>query len=74
MSLAANLIRSVFTIVAVGVSYDFEPQIAVWLHSFQPNLSTTTLGFEAAALIVIPTLLFATFLIRLVGKSRNKDS
>ena len=72
MSLSANLVRSAFTIIAVGVSYDFEPQIAAWLHGFQPNLSTTTLGFEAAALIVIPTLLFATFVIRQIGKARNQ--
>lgn len=71
MSLSANIVRTLFTIIAVGISYDFEPQISAWLRSFQPNVSSVTLGFEAAAIIVIPTLLFATFIIRQIGKSRQ---
>lgn len=74
MSKAANLVRTLFTVVAVALSYEFEPQLASWLQSAQPHLASFAISLEAATIIVLPTFIFATFIIRQIKNARGETT
>lgn len=74
MSLAERIIITAFTVIAVGLSYDFEPQLAAWLGRVQPHLTSLGVSLEASAIIVVPTVLFATFIIRQVRRTKAENA
>ena len=74
MSLADNLIRTIFTVVAVALSYSFEPDLAGSLSKAQPHISAFAVNVEAAAIIVVPTFVIATLTIRAVRNARADNA
>ena len=63
---AAGLVRTAFVILSVAFSYTFESGLAGFLAGFQPGASSFTINLEAAAIIVVPTLLASFVIIRML--------